>query len=73
MFYFKVDVLGHDGYSFMVASEHDLTDDEIIDKALEKELFLDDRDSEIAIIDNLVDDNDIKHFNDCKCLFILST
>ena len=63
-FYYKVDVLGKNGYSFMLSSNEELTEDDVFDVALENNLFEDDKDVGIAIIDDLVTEYDIKAFGD---------
>lgn len=63
-FYYKVDVLGRNGYSFMLSSNEELTEDDVFDVALENNLFEDDKDVGIAIVDDLVSDYDIKAFGD---------
>ena len=63
-FYYKVDVLGKNGYSFMLSSNEELTEDDVFDVALENNLFEDDKDVGIAIVDDLVSDYDIKAFGD---------
>lgn len=63
-FYYKVDVLGKNGYSFMLSSNEELTEDDVFDVALENNLFEDEKDADIAIVDDLVTKYDIKAFKD---------
>lgn len=63
-FYYKVDVLGKNGYSFMLSSNEELTEDDVFNIALENNLFEDEKDADIAIIDDLVTKYDIKAFKD---------
>lgn len=66
-FYYKIDVLGKHGYSFMVTSNDVLDEGEVIDIALRNGLFDDDDDADYAIVDDLVSDYDIKSFTNCGC------
>jgi hypothetical protein len=63
-FYYKVDVCGKNGYSFMLSSNEELTEDDVLDVALENNLFEDDKDVGIAIVDDLITEYDIKAFGD---------
>lgn len=66
-FYYKIDVAGRHGYSFMVFSTDELDEGEVLDKALAKGLFEDDDDADYAIVDDLVSEYDITHFTNCGC------
>ena len=66
-FYYKIDVAGQHGYSFMVFSTDELNDCEVIDIAQQNGLFEDDDDADYAIVDDLVSDYDIEHFTNCEC------
>ena len=66
-FYYKIDVAGRHGYSFMVFSTDELDEGEVLDKALAKGLFEDEIDADYAIVDDLVSDYDIEHFTNCGC------
>lgn len=66
-FYYKIDVAGRHGYSFMVFSTDELDECEVIDIALRNGLFDDDDDADYAIVDDLVSDYDIKSFTNCGC------
>ena len=63
--YYKVDVMGRNGYSFMVVSNDELDEYDVIDKALAKGLFDDKTDADYALVDDLVSENDIEFFKDC--------
>lgn len=67
-YYFMVNVLGRNGYSFMVASNTELNDNQVIELSLDFGLFDYDVDAEYASIDRLIDERDITHFEDCNCL-----
>jgi len=60
--FYKVDVINK--YSFMVSSNDDLTDEEILKLCREKSLFEDEEDSEYSSIDRLIDEYDINAFKD---------
>ena len=63
--YYKIDVLGKHGYSFMVTSNDVLDEGEVLDKALAKGLFQDELDANYAIVDDLITDYEIEVFKDC--------
>lgn len=63
--YYKIDVMGKHGYSFMVSSNDMLDEGEVLDKALAKGLFQDEIDADYAVVDDLVSDYDIENFKDC--------
>lgn len=65
-FYYKIDVISRsNGYSFMVRSTDEITDeDEIIERANAAECFEDEDDLDKAVVDTLIDDSDIKAFKD---------
>lgn len=63
--YYKIDVLGKHGYSFMVTSNDVLDEGEVLDKALAKGLFQDELDADYAVVDDLVTDYEIEVFKDC--------
>lgn len=63
--YYKIDVTGKHGYSFMVSSNDMLDEGEVLDKALAKGLFQDEIDADYAVVDDLVSDYDIEHFKSC--------
>lgn len=66
--YYKLDVIGGNGYSFMVCTNEG-NENAIIDLAVENGLFQDADDADRCIIDTLVDDSDIRHFKNCNCLY----
>ncbi len=64
-YYYKIDVVSRShGYSFMVRSEDELSEDEALDKALSANCFEDEDDLDSAIVDTLIDESDIKAFAD---------
>lgn len=63
--YYKIDVPGKHGYSFMVSSNDMLDEGEVLDKALAKGLFQDELDADYAIVDDLVSDYEIEVFKSC--------
>ena len=63
--YYKVDVAGKHGYSFMVYSAYELDEFEVLNKALEHGLFQDLEDANYAVVDDLVSEYDIENFKDC--------
>ena len=63
--YYKIDVMGKHGYSFMVSSNDVLDEGEILDKALAKGLFQDEIDAEYAVVDDLVSEHEIEVFKSC--------
>ena len=63
--FYKVDVMGRNGYSFMVVSNDELDEGDVIDKALVKGLFDDETDADYAVVDDLVSEYDIENFKDC--------
>ena len=63
--YYKIDVMGKHGYSFMVSSNNMLYENEVLDLALAKGLFQDEIDAEYAIVDDLVSEREIEVFKSC--------
>lgn len=63
--YYKIDVMGKHGYSFMVSSNDVLDEGEVLDLALAKGLFQDEIDADYAVVDDLVSDHEIEVFKDC--------
>lgn len=68
MNYYKIDIGGMRGYSFMVYTEEELDENTILDMCLSKGLFEEDIDAEFAEIDDLVSDYDIQFFKKNGCL-----
>ena len=66
-FYYKIDVPGRHGYSFMVFSTNELDECEVINTALRNGLFDDDEDADYAIVDDFVSKYDIESFTECGC------
>ena len=64
-YFYKVDVMGRNGYSFMVVSNDALDEGDVIDKVLAKGLFDDETDADYAVVDDLVSEYDIENFKDC--------
>lgn len=63
--YYKINVLGKHGYSFMVTSNNVLDEGDVLDKALAKGLFQDELDADYAVVDDLVSDYEIEVFKSC--------
>jgi hypothetical protein len=62
-YYYKIDVVSRShGYSFMVRSEDELSEDEVLEKALSANCFEDEDDLDSAVVDTLIDESDIKAF-----------
>ena len=62
-YYYTINVPGKHGYSIMVSSDEDLSDEEVINRAYNKGLFdnqVDDVD--YAIVDNLIDEKDAERW-----------
>ena len=63
MAFYKIDIRGSEGYSFMIETDVELRcENDIIDLALDKNLFLDEEDANYAVVDDLVTEYDINHF-----------
>ena len=62
-FYYKIDVMGRNGYSFMVKSNEELNEDEIISRCLKNGYFDDRIDANYAVIDDLISQYDIDNFS----------
>ena len=60
--YYKIDVPGHYGYSFMAKTLGEKGEGEIINLCLKKNLFNDRIDARYASVDDMVDERDIKFF-----------
>lgn len=68
MAYYKIDVMGKNGYSFMVETDEELRyDEDAIDLALEHHLFQDSVDADYAVVDDLVTEHDVNHFKSSGC------
>ena len=68
--YYKIDVVGQHGYSFMVSTANELPyEDDAVDVAIELDAFECGRDASYAVVDDLVSENDIKHFIECNCCY----
>ena len=65
MKYYIVNVLGVNGYSFMVESMYSLSYEEVIDSCIENDLFDCEDDANRVIVDDLVYEEDIEQFKDC--------
>ena len=52
-YYYSVNVAGKKGYSFIVSSNEELDECEVIDRANSKGLFQDKEDAEYAVVDNV--------------------
>lgn len=60
--YYKINVPGHYGYSFMVVSKDELDELDVLHKAYLNGYFNDATDLNYAIVDDLVSENDIEFF-----------
>jgi hypothetical protein len=61
--YYTINVPGKHGYSIMVSSDEDLSDEEVINRAYDKGLFEGQEDDvDYAIVDNLIDEKDAKRW-----------
>ena len=63
--YYKIDVPGHYGYSFMVVSNDELDELDVLHKAYTNGCFNDATDLRYAIVDDLVSEYDIENFKSC--------
>ena len=63
--YYKIDIMGRNGYSFMVVSNDELDEVDVLNKSYIKGLFDDDKDANYAVVDDLVSEYDIENFKDC--------
>lgn len=63
--YYKIDIMGRNGYSFMVVSNDELDEVDVLNKSYIKGLFDDDNDANYAVVDDLVSEYDIENFKDC--------
>lgn len=62
-YYYKIDVVSRShGYSFMVRSTDELSEDEALERALSANCFEDEDDLDCAVVDTLIDESDIKAF-----------
>ena len=70
MAYYKIDVMGKNGYSFMVETDEELCyDEDAIDLAVEHNLFQDSEDAIYAVVDDLVSEQDIEDFKFADCCY----
>lgn len=68
MAFYKIDIMGSEGYSFMIETDVELRfENDIIDLALNNNLFLDEEDANYAVVDDLVTEYDINHFKKSGC------
>ena len=63
--YYKIDIPGHYGYSFMVVSNDELNELDVLYEAFINGCFNDATDLDYAIVDDLVSENDIEFFKNC--------
>lgn len=64
-FYYKIDVMGRNGYSFMVKSNEELNENEVISRCLDNDYFDDSLDADYAVVDDLISQYDIDNFSSC--------
>lgn len=62
-YYSKIDVINVG--SFMVKSDIDMTDDDVLRECENRDLFVDDDDIDFAHVDNNIDDYDLKGLKSC--------
>jgi len=67
--YYKIDVPGRNGYSFMVSSNDMLEEEDVIYYSLKFNYFQDEVDADYAVVDDLVSEYDIENFGNCGCIF----
>ena len=70
--YYKIDVFGQNGYSFMIETNEELRDKyDALDLALEYNLFENPTDADIADVDDIILFYDIEHFKSCGCCYYI--
>lgn len=68
--YYKIDVMGKYGYSFMISTPNELPDEyDAVDVAWELDAFECDDDAKYAVVDDLVSVHDIELFNEHGCCY----
>ena len=68
--YYKIDVMGRNGYSFMVSTPDELPyEDDAVDVAWELGAFESKDDARYAVVDDLVSELDIEHFIEWGCCY----
>ena len=65
LYYIMINVGGRFGYSFIVTTRYNETDDSILRMCLEKDLFQYNEDIDYANVDYCVTERDIEMFKDC--------
>ena len=63
--YYKIDIMGRNGYSFMVVSNDELDEIDVLHKAYLNGCFDDATDLNYAVVDDLVSEYDIENFKSC--------
>lgn len=63
--YYKIDIMGKNGYSFMVVCNEELDELDVLHRAFLCDLFSDDNDVHYAVVDDLVSEYDIENFKNC--------
>ena len=63
--YYKIDIMGRNGYSFMVVSNDELDELDVLHKAYLNDCFDDATDMNYAVVDDLVSEYDIENFKSC--------
>jgi hypothetical protein len=63
--YYKIDVPGHHGYSFMTVCNDEIDELEVLHRAFLCDLFTDADDVKYATVDDLVTKYDIEAFKNC--------
>ena len=67
--YYKVDVSGRYGYSFMVESDEPVSESQILELSIEQDLFDEESDVNYATVDMNPTEYDVKHFKADNCLY----
>lgn len=65
--YYKIDVMGANGYSFMVCSADELDEGEVVNRSLDAGFFDDSTDADYSVVDDFISEHDILHFKNCGC------
>lgn len=67
--YYKVDVSGVYGYSFMIESDEPVSEYQILELCIEQDLFDYESDANYATVDMDPTEYDVKHFKADNCIY----
>ena len=67
--YYKVDVSGIYGYSFMIESDEPVSESQILELCIEQDLFDYESDVNYATVDMDPTEYDVKHFKADNCIY----